>query len=688
MRNGYSLFIGNLQALCDTSELVLFTYTREQLDSPAIVKNSYSQEVVLPRCGENDAIFGHFGRLDRVTMVDTTNGTGEAFNALKRLPFAIYDEKNDIVESGYAKLNSVDAEGYHVNLYGSLGEFFYHIGFDSVGNKKTLADLLYKTPNNEWRDLYGIPEPDAAMVAGCWRVLAGQAYPYEDWETFLNFAPCYNGKPENFEAGKAIATLEQFYGLDAQAGYITNPDASDAVLIDLGTTATEWEVEDLRANLQRPVLKLSAIFDSIEFWSDGKFSVHENVKDRLWFSKGWLTLKQPLRADGSTIADCVPPISPAEFIIAVAKTYGLIFHTDEATRHITLMERDLFYDTDLPLIDLSERIDRDTIEVSPYPVGSAWYVFQHQALGEFAAQHLATTGKTYGAMWLNTGYDFDNAQTDVLAGVPLKGAADVLETSPWFVDYGIPSSGTEAWAYNCLKFAKAGTAKYTLYQQDLSGNLTPKAFDLAFEFYDLSYYNAAHPFADWMPKVQLHDADNKAIDGSGVLLYFDGMVDIPEDPAQGVTHRFHLSEDTDEMLLLTGGKPCWDLRESFGYRSSLPCFRRIYISGGDFVESMDFAESQVIGVPDEDWSAARFTYYARWSKYMADRLDASGKVLTASVNLEGLRVGNELLRRFFWYDGAVWSLNKITNYSLTTAGKTRCEFVKVYKQYNYDNSQL
>ena len=684
---GYDLYIGGLQALVDTQGLILLTYTREQLDSPAIVKNSYSQEITLPRCEANDAIFGHFSRADRRVAEGWISGAGAAFNPLKRLDFAIYDEQAQIVESGYCKLNSVDGEGYHVSLFGGLGEFLYSISQKSDGSRVTLADLPFRSPRNERIFLDSIPEPTADMVRNCWRVLAGGAFPDEDWETFLNFAPAYNGIPENFEAGKAICTLGQFYGLDAQGGYITDPDADDAVLVDLGTNATEWEAEDLRANLQRPVLMVSAIFEAISWLSGGTFVVDDDVQDLNWYKHGWLTLKQYDRKDGKTFADCAPAMTPAEFVTGIAKTYGLIFRADEASGVITLMERDRYYDTDLPTIDLSARVDRDTIEVAPYPVGAKWYLFQHQTVGAFAADHLARTGKRYGAMWLDTGYDFDNAQTDVLAGVQLKGAADVLETSPWFIDYGIPGSGTAAWSRRCLKFARNGAAKYTLYQQQLGGALIPKTFDVGFEFYDYDSYGT-DDYTDWMPKVQLHEEGNKAADGSGVLLYFNGMTTIPESVSQGRTHAFRLSDESEEMMQLTGGKPCWDLRETSSPLLSLPSFRRIYLFQGDIAESMDFAESQFVGVPDEDMSGTRFVYHSRWETYMADRLDASGRVMTASVNLDGLRVGADLLRRFYWYDGSLWVLNKITNYSLTTSGKTRCEFVKVFRTYAYENSQF
>jgi hypothetical protein len=58
-------------------------------------------------------------------------------------------------------------------------------------------------------------------------------------------------------------------------------------------------------------------------------------------------------------------------------------------------------------------------------------------------------------------------------------------------------------------------------------------------------------------------------------------------------------------------------------------------------------------------------------------------VVTAWVDLRGIQVGPDLLRRFYAFDGAVWSLNRIIDYSLTTFGPTKCEFVKVQDITNY-----
>ena len=57
------------------------------------------------------------------------------------------------------------------------------------------------------------------------------------------------------------------------------------------------------------------------------------------------------------------------------------------------------------------------------------------------------------------------------------------------------------------------------------------------------------------------------------------------------------------------------------------------------------------------------------------------------VNFGGIQVGQNLLRKFYYFDNSIWVLNKISNYSLTTYDPVECEFVQVQDKNNYLNGQ-
>ena len=141
MRRKIELYINGTLADLSDQGLVLFNYSLTDLQKPTAVKNGFSKQITLPGTPQNDFIFGHIERTDRVTTVST-------FNPGKRSEFAIYDDKGQILESGYLRLDSLVRRGsvvtgYKVSLFGGLGDFFYALSYDDAGNKRTLADIDY-----------------------------------------------------------------------------------------------------------------------------------------------------------------------------------------------------------------------------------------------------------------------------------------------------------------------------------------------------------------------------------------------------------------------------------------------------------------------------------------------------------------------------------------------------------------
>ena len=47
------------------------------------------------------------------------------------------------------------------------------------------------------------------------------------------------------------------------------------------------------------------------------------------------------------------------------------------------------------------------------------------------------------------------------------------------------------------------------------------------------------------------------------------------------------------------------------------------------------------------------------------------------------RVLGDWLRRFYFWDGSWWMLNRITDYDPTYNGTTKCEFVRINDKNNY-----
>lgn len=366
--------------------------------------------------------------------------------------------------------------------------------------------------------------------------------------------------------------------------------------------------------------------------------------------------------------------TPAEYLVSLAKLYGWVFVTDPAEKTITVRTRDAFYSTGLGTIDLSDRIDRSQgISITPLYHSAKWYSLGHEvAPSAFATEYAKTYGRNYGWMRVDTGYDFDAADVNLLEGSAYRSAACILAHGPYW--YAV----TQSSAWRPPQFLYSG-CKYTL-KKNADGSLVDFDIDALPNTVTVTALNSDHPGYDrqGISRPELRDAEGKGVDAEDILLKLDGSE---------FYARFAITDDTAGMLQANGGKPCWywPLRSS---TLRVPTFTRYTYPGGEDVNALlDFSIPAEVDIPEIVFNPASTAYVRGWQKYLGDLLDVDTKVLRCKVDLSGLPVGQELLRRFFWYEGCTWVLNKVSNYSLTTYDPAECEFVQVQDITNYTNGQ-
>lgn len=175
---------------------------------------------------------------------------------------------------------------------------------------------------------------------------------------------------------------------------------------------------------------------------------------------------------------------------------------------------------------------------------------------------------------------------------------------------------------------------------------------------------------DFYDKAQFHEKDGKPVDGADVLLLYNGTGDALR------SYPLEITDDVPDMDTLNG-KPCWLFTNNIT-PLRLPHFSRYNTNIAGWISlSLDFGVPSELDIPGITYFDSATIYAKAWKNYIADRLDMDTKVLRCRVRLDGLQVGQELLRKFYWYRGALWTLNKISNYSLTTFDLAECEFVQV-----------
>lgn len=367
--------------------------------------------------------------------------------------------------------------------------------------------------------------------------------------------------------------------------------------------------------------------------------------------------------------------TPAEYLVSLVKILGGVFRYDKANKIVYITSRNAFYDTDLPIIDLTSRVDRSRdITITPMVANSKWYDFiLEQVQGTFATEYKAIYGIESGIQRVNTGYEFDAKINNMMDGNVYRQAVTCLEHGPYYCAILVNS------AFRPTVFIDKGNT-YTLWSTTDGKN---KEVDIQRppSSATIEYLNDEfHPGYDkefaW--KLQLHDKEEKPLDGEDILLYYSGTDQYP---------YFKVSDDSAIMATINDGTMCWDLNPGSGV--GVANFHR-YDTNTEWavLRSLDFGIPKELDIPYITFADNASRYALAWQAWMRDRLDQDTKVMKCRVDLGGLVVGQELLRRFFYYEGCIWVLNKINNYSLTTWDPAECEFIQVRDMENYTDGQI
>lgn len=359
--------------------------------------------------------------------------------------------------------------------------------------------------------------------------------------------------------------------------------------------------------------------------------------------------------------------TPADYLLSFCKMFGIQIVPHKGEKVIDLVIRRNFYNG--TALDINARIDRGKeMTKVPFAFDARWYLFGNDAKGEFADYFKSRYNRPFGQFRVNTGYEFDAQEKEMTKDIVFGNACSLMEASPYFCQ--LVSNGSDVPAV----FLAGG--KYPLYNGSETMSLDLPYLADATKTWD----NPSYPMHDAIERLQFHGAQDAHIDERDTLVFFTGMAN---------TSAMHLtlSDDIEQMLLLNGNNPCWmpnycDIDPDWKL-SSMPKFSRYVWNANTINLAFDWGDPIELQIPDAQVGVNSNIFGGYWSKYIADRYDDDSAVVTCYVNLRGMQVGRDLFRRFYYFDGCVWALNKIINYSLTTSGTTQCEFVKVQSTTNY-----
>ena len=366
-------------------------------------------------------------------------------------------------------------------------------------------------------------------------------------------------------------------------------------------------------------------------------------------------------------------ITPADFLLSYIKLFGLYIWKDPVEKKIYIADRNAFYDT-TDIVDLEDIIDRSKpIKITPQVAASKWYDFnteQHDS--EANSQYESEYGMEYGLHRVNTGYEFDSANTSVYEG-SFKGGVQVLEKSPY---YYTNISGWPAYCYNGFVI--------TTYSQETGGTLNGEedVVNPKISGTTRNPINTAYSGFDLFDKVQFHTADNSASDGDFVLLFYGGKVNVG-------TTDYWLTDDLNEMVAYNDKNPCW-LMTDYSAKSGniialsvteIPYFTR-QIGYGRLTHMWDYGKPMETYVPDTYVTNGCSVFEKCWNAYITDMYDVNNRIVNCNCLIKG-QVNNGWLRRFYYFDNSYWRLNSVKEWNPGSYETTNLEFIKVIDLNNY-----
>lgn len=202
------------------------------------------------------------------------------------------------------------------------------------------------------------------------------------------------------------------------------------------------------------------------------------------------------------------------------------------------------------------------------------------------------------------------------------------------------------------------------------------------------------PYYDSDIRLCFADKENKPIDGSDVLVFYNNRKYFTDDFRE--RYLVNLTDDVPEMLELNDGESCWiySLTDTnvAGDKIAIqvldyPQFSRYIANGYNVSKNFD------LGNPVEEYSMNynleedTDIYGQYWKKYLTDQYSRNTRILECYVRIPyGLM--QDYLRNFFYFDNSYWILIEVVDYNLTKEQSCKCKFIKVNDTNNYTNGQI
>lgn len=378
--------------------------------------------------------------------------------------------------------------------------------------------------------------------------------------------------------------------------------------------------------------------------------------------------------------------TPCDYFLSYLKLFNLHIWKDTFENLIYVRLRKNYFTGEINDIDAD--IDRDKdIQITPITFENKWLNFNNELCETgLAKEYKDNYGIEYGIQKIDTNYNFDTSSKDLFEGNVFKGTVQLRNKSRYYID--LIAYVTEDIEYPPFMLDGCKTLLFNSNGDTTEGSyITPKTTEKSFYWYKDKYY-------DIMDKPLFADAENKAVDGANVLLFYNGRRLMQNTNGDAV--KFQITDDIPEFMQLNDGEPCWIWTYDYSVATDtsiggaphygngyLPCFSR-YITNenGWITHSWDFGTPKVLYLPETTIDNSSNIYTKYWQPYIRDQYDANTRKVECNVRLYN-PVFINVLEDFYYFEGRIWMLNSVVDFNPSSYETTKCEFVSINNKGNY-----
>lgn len=372
--------------------------------------------------------------------------------------------------------------------------------------------------------------------------------------------------------------------------------------------------------------------------------------------------------------------TPCDYFLSYLKMFNLHIWKDMYEKRIYIRLRKNFFKDER--YDLNGMVDRGSnITITPLTFENKWYNFSNEEVDSgLAKEYIDEYGIQYGCQKVDTNYNFDTTTNDLFSGNVYKTAIQIRRKSKYNINviHRVTEGLTEDITYPPYFLDGVQTLLFNGDGDTVEGAyITPKTSEKSQDWWDEKYY-------DITPKPLFVDEKNQPVDGTNVLLFYNGCTEMKSKGGEWL--NFYVTDDIPQFEVLNDGEPCWiwTYKSSIAKRADkLPIFSRYLINTNGWVtHSWDFGTPKSLYVPDYSIDDTSNIYTQYWQSYIRDMYNVDTRIVECNVLLKE-RVVGDWLRRFYYWDGSYFILNKISDYDVTSNDTTKCEFVRVQNMNNY-----